>query len=593
MFLATTALMEFWDRSQELLCLGTWCLRHDRRADWEGLQWQVLPCPWDDRERFNRAAQELDVVGERLLSCLADYLNAAHGVSHAVAYWRVLIGPWLLHYLHALYDRQVHLTEAFARYQDLATIVMDPASYRVPADTAEMVKYLGADAYNLQLYSQVLQEMGRQYPIKPYDGPWVLPETGGATKDRPPGRRVVKGAFSVSMRLAQRLQGARWRMALHDLDCSDAILLPLMWRSRGQILSAAIRESWGWELPGPTWNAKRLGLRDLPCASEFERLAVRLLPSHVPTLYLEGYQAAAAAAERDRPAASVIVSAAAWYFDEPFKFAAASARQGGAKLIAVQHGGGYGVFRLMPLEQHERRVATEYVAWGWADHQPRLRNLPAPKLSSWVAASSPRESSTILFIATCHARYLYRFHSAPVGSQWPEYIQWQLRFLRRLPEALRVSVLFRPYAHDYGQGLRARISEEFPALRWDAGGPITSRLRDSRLVIIDHLGTTMLETLALNMPTLLFWNPNQWEVRSEAIEIMEGLRRAGILQHTPEDAAAAVVRAEADASWWFSQPVQEARRRFVEQHARVQPEWANAWLAALPELIGRADRMAA
>lgn len=37
MFLATTALSEFWDKDQEILFLGSWCLRYDRRSEWGNL----------------------------------------------------------------------------------------------------------------------------------------------------------------------------------------------------------------------------------------------------------------------------------------------------------------------------------------------------------------------------------------------------------------------------------------------------------------------------------------------------------------------------------------------------------------------------
>src|SRR5213593_2246507 len=103
MFLATTALSEFWDKRQPLLFLGSWCLRYDRRADWEGLRYKMLPSPWNDRKRFHEAAKYLDGVGERFLGHLVEYLNAAHRVSHGSRYWRVLIGPWLTYCLHAVY----------------------------------------------------------------------------------------------------------------------------------------------------------------------------------------------------------------------------------------------------------------------------------------------------------------------------------------------------------------------------------------------------------------------------------------------------------------------------------------------------------
>ena len=43
MFLATTALSEFWDKGQETLFLGPWCRREDFRPEWEALRGEVLP----------------------------------------------------------------------------------------------------------------------------------------------------------------------------------------------------------------------------------------------------------------------------------------------------------------------------------------------------------------------------------------------------------------------------------------------------------------------------------------------------------------------------------------------------------------------
>src|SRR2546427_2927490 len=108
MFLATTALSEFWDKDQEILFLGSWCLRYDRRAEWESLKYQVMPCPWDDRKRFYDAAHYLDECGERILIQLTRYLNSVHGTSCSQRYWRILIGPWLIHYMHVAYDRYIH-----------------------------------------------------------------------------------------------------------------------------------------------------------------------------------------------------------------------------------------------------------------------------------------------------------------------------------------------------------------------------------------------------------------------------------------------------------------------------------------------------
>src|SRR2546428_8831304 len=164
MFLATTALDEFWRKDADaILFLGTWCLRFDSRRMWEKLPHKVLPSPWNDRPRFYEAATYVDALGERLLPALSRYLNEVHGERHGDRYWRILIGPWLMHAVHATYDRYVLLSEA-AKLGAIDTIGLDPADYRVPATTVEHHVALKGDLYNLQLFTQILEQQGMDVP---------------------------------------------------------------------------------------------------------------------------------------------------------------------------------------------------------------------------------------------------------------------------------------------------------------------------------------------------------------------------------------------------------------------------------------------
>ncbi|TPW19577.1 MAG: hypothetical protein FD126_2544, partial [Elusimicrobia bacterium] len=47
MFLAATALSEFWDKGDELLYLGPWCRLYERRAEWKSLRGSLLDSPWE------------------------------------------------------------------------------------------------------------------------------------------------------------------------------------------------------------------------------------------------------------------------------------------------------------------------------------------------------------------------------------------------------------------------------------------------------------------------------------------------------------------------------------------------------------------
>src|SRR5690349_15105038 len=105
MFLATTALDEFWDKEKEILFLGPWCTNTAKYSNWKPLQYQVLSSPWDDPATREKAFQELEGYTERMLPRLSSYLNQVHNTSYSERYWRILVGPWLLHYIHILFDR--------------------------------------------------------------------------------------------------------------------------------------------------------------------------------------------------------------------------------------------------------------------------------------------------------------------------------------------------------------------------------------------------------------------------------------------------------------------------------------------------------
>lgn len=590
MFLATTALTEFWEDDEELLFLGAWCRRYDRRSDWEHRKFHVLPCLWNDRERFYRAVRYLDEYGERLLGALADYLNAVHGFSMSHRYWRILIGPWLLHYLHALYDRHAHLAEGFHQYPQARTIVMDTDSFRVPVDTLEAIESLTEDRFNLQLCSHVLRGMGYRFPAKDFPvESKPARESRGPSNNLSP-RRLVRNALCHLAEALSGLNGKQWHIALGDLYCDWADVWAITRKTRFRAFPDVHPVEGTVVRRDPVFNERRLGLGSLPAANEFESLFARSCVYTFPTLFLEGFAEGREQVQqiaRSRPA--VIVSASDWLFNEPFKFKAAEASERGTRLVAVQHGGGYGTYEFSPAELHEKRLSDAFMAWGWAADDPeRCKNLPSPRLSRLAAgrrsSNGVRRGDRILFVSTNHPRYLYRFHSMPVSSQMDDYFAWELRFLGALPEPIRAAVIFRPYVLDYGQAVRERISDRYPNVWWDDSQTFVRQLQDARLVVFDHRGTGCLETLAANIPTVLFWDQKRWEIRKEAEPYFDGLRKVGILWSSPEAAAEKLGTMFDDPSpWWQSEPVQDARRRFVERYALTREDWLDRWSRMLEE----------
>ena len=53
----------------------------------------------------------VDDLYENVLAELATALNVIHGKRYSLRYWRILIGPWLLHFIPAVYDRYRHIRD--------------------------------------------------------------------------------------------------------------------------------------------------------------------------------------------------------------------------------------------------------------------------------------------------------------------------------------------------------------------------------------------------------------------------------------------------------------------------------------------------
>jgi len=94
----------------------------------------------------------------------------------------------------------------------------------------------------------------------------------------------------------------------------------------------------------------------------------------------------------------------------------------------------------------------------------------------------------------------------------------------------------------------------------------------------NYLGTGYLETLALNVPTVCFYDPDTYAFRAEAEPFMQALERVGIL-HSSGKAAGRFVASVANdpQAWWAQAEVQEARSRFVGNYANFATDWKRQW----------------
>ena len=576
MFLATTALTEFWDRdSDPLLMLGAWCLRDDQRSRWERLPHTVLPCPWDDRVRFYRACGELDRIYEAILPWLGQALDGLHGgPPKSTRYWRIVVGPWLFRYLHALFDRYTCVRDALATDGNLRTWTLSPALFTTPFDTRDYIGLVLDDHYNLQIVSEVVAALGMAHETRQVEH-WPHLRS----------MRASPGTASTGIADAW-LRRHPGDVALSDMSYRKSDLIRISVRSRGRVRPLRF------PAVSPSLvslnDTFRQTLRNPPMATEFGRVLGHSLPLAVPRLFIEDFARLRASVASGGSPPKIVISAAGWHDDEGFKCYAAECMEQGALLISAQHGGAYGTFRAQPQEDHEVAVADAFLTWGWK-YTPKHVPLPSAHLARVVSSTRRRQSDAkgILLLTTSLPRYLYLFQSVPVAGQFDGYLDWQRRFVERLGH-LTSETTVRLHPAEYGHGIQERLRRASSEIKFDAGRASEDAMASAALVVIDHPTTAMLESIAINRPTLLFWDPARWEARAEAQFVLDLLRGVGVLHYTPEGAAEAAGRVAHDAVAWWAQPqIQDARSVVVSMLADTGVDWRGALLRQLQTFEGR------
>lgn len=583
-FLITTALEETWRDDEPVLFLGEWCRKFSRKDKWSSMDAEVLPYHWDDSVRLYEDYQYLQEFHERLLQGLTKQLSQIHKVEHSKRYWRILVGPWLGYFTQMLFDRWTSIMQARERYDLSETIVLTGMEDSlVPNDMRDFRPFYPADEWNHYLYGVILEEYTAV--------PCIHKSRSAAGFERrsespPPMARNIKqsvlAGYSKAAGLLARDTDAFF-IATH-LPQKDELMLnrrlgqvPQFYRKVPPAHTPIDSKRRQWAIEGEPQN-------------EFESCARSLIPRQIPAVYLEGYNSllrqVAELGWPRRP--KLIMTSNAYSEDDVFKAWAADKVERGSPLVICQHGGHYGIGRWSFTEEHEIDISDRFLSWGWDDPaQPKL--YPLGQLNSRKSRRGVRYSKRpgAMLVTTTVPRYCYRLYSVMVSRQWLDYFEDQCDFVAGLPAHIRDALTVRLYQEDYGWEQADRWLDRFPDIRLDEGfSEIDDLIRQSRLYISTYNATTYLESISMNMPTVIYWNPEHWELRDSAAPFFDDLSLAGIFHGTPESAARHVNEIWDDVdTWWGSVNVQKARGRFMDNFCRAPDDLVGSVENALRQIM--------
>jgi putative transferase (TIGR04331 family) len=583
--LITTADERSWVNNEPVLFLGEWCKRLSHKNRWQQLNSVTASYHWDDRNQLFQDYQYLQVVYEKVLVTLAQTLNHLHGVNRTVRYWRIILGPWLGYIVQILYDRYQMIKIAISNYGVSNTIIfdLDPKDMIIQ-DMSEFASFFISDIWNHWLYGEIIKEE-KSINITTQK----ITSHSHSKKEKKGSNSGIKVIIKTFLRTCFN----KFSSSLTKIDYF--------------FIHSTISKQWRLEISlgqGPTfWKSPRiqhfevdLHKRDeinleMQVDNEFESLLLKIIPQQIPASYLEGYSALVKSTEKiswpKKP--KVIFTASAHNSNDFFKIWAADKVESGTKLVINQHGGNFGVGKWNFHEDHEMLIADRYFSWGWGSKKyDVVKPMPSRLLSSKANSLTPNPKGKMLLVLASAPRYSYWMYSLPIASQFIRYIDDQIKFVQSLSEEIQKQLKVRFYMHDYGwdqllryKSILDKVETDLPSSKQS----ITKSINESRLYVATYNATTFLETLAANFPTIIFWNPEFWEIREDAMADFDRLREVGILHDSPESAARKVESIWCEVENWWSQPeLQEVVSNFCEKYAKTSTGWLADWKTELTAL---------
>ena len=575
MFLICTADKRFWKKDIPVVFLGEWCRLNADHQLWSKMNAEILDYRWRNRTLFKSDWSYLQGFYIRCLEDVVDRLNMVHGMKWGLRSWEILVGPWLRYFIEITFERYHSLQAANKSGLVSGTLIMDERSIEsyVPRNYSDFVQGFFSDEYNQSLYSLIISRLNL-FPYTTVDSRRAYDKVAGTATKSKPGQLFgsLVNTAGVRKRKTVVLYNSGFRR-VHQ------ILLELSLGQFPSLRRINNKLDFSDKVYSPEMRAKFV-FREV--GDVFEKLVRSLIPQQIPHTYMESFESLKQSADKAFPMdAKLVVSAGSDLSDDLFKVWLAEQVFRGAKFCAVQHGGGFGTCDVMTNEDVQSRTSDFFITWGWKlkGNQQRSIAAPAGKLVGIDVRKSRVHKENVLWVGTGLPRYSYKLASEPVGPLFLEYILEQIRFGKKLSSEVIKIIRYRAYHHEFGWEEKKRLTAELPDLRFSqANVPFRRDMENAGLIVSTCNSTTYLESLSANIPTVIFWNPQYWELRGEAGDHFKDLEKQGIFHSTPESAALHVNQiAEDPLAWWEKSDVQDAKDRFCREYARTDKRWLKQW----------------
>jgi len=549
---------------------------------------ETIPYLRKNRKDFKNYAEVVDKKYQNYSKLLSKGFNIIHNVNFEEKFWKKILGIFLIRYITLLYEMykicDKHLNIDRHLFNNISK-----ESFFVPDTNEDFLHYfkhtqLGQE----QLFSIFIHTFYPGIEKKQIDKSF---EPKAKTKNN--STIGIREKFSLTYFLSNRSKITLNRMLRLILQKSRKPKVAIMGSHfRSQFLDELVVKSFGkinqinWEEFIPDINRNNFNsekrnnlieycLRNNKHNDDFDRYFFSSINYCLPKIYIENFHIThdhIVRQLRKYPKLNFIISEA-WISNSIMSFALACMKNNGIQHINNEHNFISHIFLKTDIPLIAE-LSDYFITLGWSDKKiPKA--IKGASLFDWgYDNKNIKKKHKILFIN--YPAFVKAHQYKPVYQTTAEnsilFFDFINKFFKNLKKDIVSEITFRDYPqsqknkwmlYDDRNLLNKFVFKDYAKSNINAKKDIGQ----SRLVIISALSTSWLESLIMDVPTIIFWNVKTLFIKREYESFFNELIDVGICQTNPKKAAEFVEKISEDPEkWWKINDVQKAKSNFLQNN---------------------------
>ena len=579
MYLVTTPIEKTWPKEGRILFLGEWCKIYNKKHIWGQRDYEVLDYHWDNRKKYFNDYLYLTQVYEFVLKALSTKLNEIHNENYSERYWRILIGPWLTFFIHAIFDRWTMIEMATSQYKSMqCNLIQRTQGEHISKNMTHFGSKAINDDWNEIIYSELITKFfSDQIKINTIEIERKNTVDDNLIIKKPYKNQLVDTVFKLVNKLSKK----------NEFFFIDT-LMPRHFDLKLQLKLRQIPKIWSRpEMPDVEPNlGKRNWSLEFP-SERFYSVLNFMIPRHIPSIYIEGYKILSTQLDSlNWPKSPKAILTGNIGKHESINMWLAKKTEEGVPLFIRQHGGVYGICKFSSFQDHEIAVSDYWLSWGWKDYaNDKVIPFGQHKYINNDVTCDSNGGALIVGVST--VRYSCQILAHHISGQWKYYFEDQVNFVEALPETLRPHITVRLMYIDHGVCQKQRWRDKFDDVFIEESKvPLKSLIEKNRIYISTYNATTFLESLSWNIPTIIYWDSTFNELNERAEHDFELLKSVGIFHDSPKSAAKHLTTVwHSIPAWWNDKKLQDIRENFCSKYVKTSTEPIKEFVAKIETLL--------